>query len=120
MIDVDAFVLSFPESIRAKIVDDVLEAVEGFLSEGETLASSVETSTKIREKLAILYAKAQTYEKLSMLELAQNTFAQYSQLVAQVQAERRLNTQVPQVQPGPAFAMESNEQVFTSEELEKW
>jgi hypothetical protein len=120
MIDIDEFVLAFPESIRGKIVDDVLEAVEGFLSEGETLASSIEASTKIREKLAILYAKAQTYEKLSMLELAQNTFAQYSQLVAQVQAERRLNIQVPSSAPDPGFSMNTTQQLFKDEDIEKW
>lgn len=120
MIDVDAFVLSFPESIRTKIVDDVLEAVEGFLSEGETLSSSIEASDKVKEKLAILYAKAQTYEKLSMLELAQNTFAQYSQFVAQVQAERRLNIQVPSSAPGPGFSMNTAQQLFKDEDIEKW
>jgi len=120
MIDVDEFKLSLPETLRAKIVDDVLEAVEGFLTDAETLVSSIDTSANIRKKLAILYAKAQTYEKLSMLEMSQNSFVQYSQLVAQIQAEKRLTIQTPQTSPVPAFAMKTEAQLFTDEELTKW
>lgn len=117
---VEDFIKTLPPAVRELIngadiatptAENNLEAIEGFLEQGEALSASLNTTDAVKETVATLYAKSQVFYMFDYPD-AGDRFDD--------QTRHYLKRYNPAAGNTPTMEVESDDQIFTSDEFEKW
>jgi hypothetical protein len=112
----DEFVIQLSPAARRVITEDshstdIEDAISGFLKQGEALASTLETTDKIKDIIVVLFAKTQTYYMLGFIETGDRYLGQLKHYLTRYDPQNKVTH---------SFLVTSDEQQFTDSELGKW
>ena len=117
---VDDLIKTMPIAVRELIngadvatatAENNLEAIEGFLEQGEALSASLNSTDAVKETVASLYAKSQIFYMFDYPDAGDRFDDQVRHYL------KRYN---PEASKTPTLEAESDDRLFTETEFEKW
>jgi len=113
---VEELIRGLPPAIREQIIKpetqtDNLAAIEGFLEQGEALAATLNASDAVKETAAALFAKAQIFYMFGFIDNGDRYDDQFRHYLSRYK---------PGTEQTSAFVVDTDDQIFTDTELEKW